>query len=155
MLPIYEYNGTLAGNLLENTDVINALNSSDSKKPLSAAQGNALNNKINALNNKINTIKFTEFIASNDDSWKGAHANIDDYDAFLLICTTANFATMLGSITIPRHSVTLNNEINAFYPPDVANYEVKMKFTTTSNVQVWTKTQYDGCVVYGLKLGGE
>ena len=42
MLPIYEYNGTLAGNLLENTDVINALTSSDTTKPLSAAQGKLL-----------------------------------------------------------------------------------------------------------------
>lgn len=42
MLPIYEYNGTLAGNILENTDVINALTSSDKTKPLSAAQGKLL-----------------------------------------------------------------------------------------------------------------
>lgn len=49
MLPIYEYNGTLAGNLLENTDVINTLTSSDSTKTLSAAQGKALNNKINSV----------------------------------------------------------------------------------------------------------
>lgn len=47
MLPIYEYDGTLAGNLLENTDVVNALTSSETTKPLSAAQGKALNNKIN------------------------------------------------------------------------------------------------------------
>lgn len=42
MLPIYEYNGTLAGNLLENTDVVNALTSGDTAKPLSAAQGKLL-----------------------------------------------------------------------------------------------------------------
>lgn len=42
MLPIYEYNGSLAGNLLENTDVINALTSNDTTKPLSAAQGKLL-----------------------------------------------------------------------------------------------------------------
>lgn len=42
MLPVYEYNGTLAGNLLENTDVINALTSGDTTKPLSAAQGKLL-----------------------------------------------------------------------------------------------------------------
>lgn len=54
MLPIYEYDGTLAGNLLENTDVINALTSSDTTKPLSAAQGKALANKFNDI--KINSI---------------------------------------------------------------------------------------------------
>lgn len=53
MLPIYEYNGTLAGNLLENTDVVNALTSSDTTKPLSAAQGKALSNLLNETNNKL------------------------------------------------------------------------------------------------------
>lgn len=46
MIPIYDYNGSLAGNLLENTDVINALTSSDTTKPLSAAQGKILNDKL-------------------------------------------------------------------------------------------------------------
>lgn len=55
MLPIYEYNGTLAGNLLENTDVINALNSSETTKPLSASQGKALNDKLNNVS-KLGTV---------------------------------------------------------------------------------------------------
>lgn len=46
MLSLYDYNGSIAGNLLENTDVINALNSSDNTKPLSAAQGKILNDKL-------------------------------------------------------------------------------------------------------------
>lgn len=53
MLPIYEYNGSLAGNLLENTDVVNALTSSDTSKPLSAAQGKVLSNLLNETNNKL------------------------------------------------------------------------------------------------------
>lgn len=53
MLPIYEYNGTLAGNLLENTDVINALTSSDTNKPLSAAQGKVLEGKVAEINGKL------------------------------------------------------------------------------------------------------
>ena len=57
MLPIYEYNGTLAGNLLENTDVVNALTSSDTTKPLSAAQGKALNDKINTVQSRIGSTK--------------------------------------------------------------------------------------------------
>lgn len=55
MLPIYEYNGTLAGNLLENTDVINALTSSETTKPLSASQGKALNDKLNNVS-KLGTV---------------------------------------------------------------------------------------------------
>ena len=57
MLPIYEYDGTLAGNLLENTDVINVLTSSDTTKPLSAAQGKALNNKINTVQSSVGSSK--------------------------------------------------------------------------------------------------
>lgn len=58
MLPIYEYDGTLAGNLLENTDVVNALTSSDSTKPLSAAQGKALNDKILSINKHITSMRY-------------------------------------------------------------------------------------------------
>lgn len=54
MLPIYEYNGTLAGNLLENTDVVNALTSGETTKPLSAKQGKVLNDKFNGI--KIKSI---------------------------------------------------------------------------------------------------
>ena len=55
MLPIYEYNGTLAGKLLEDTDVVNALNSSDTTKPLSASQGKVLNDK---LTDKLGNFEF-------------------------------------------------------------------------------------------------
>lgn len=58
MLPIYEYNGTLAGNLLENTDVINVLTSSDTTKPLSAAQGKVLNDKILKINKHITSMRY-------------------------------------------------------------------------------------------------
>lgn len=58
MLPIYEYNGALAGNLLENTDVVNALTSSDTTKPLSAAQGKALNDKILSINKHITSMRY-------------------------------------------------------------------------------------------------
>lgn len=57
MLPIYEYNGTLAGNLLENTDVVNALTSSETTKPLSAAQGKALNDKMNTIQTMVGNLK--------------------------------------------------------------------------------------------------
>lgn len=58
MLPIYEINGTLAGNLLENTDVINALTASETTKALSAAQGKALNDKINTVQSSVGSSKF-------------------------------------------------------------------------------------------------
>lgn len=147
MLAIYKYNGSLAGNLLENTDVVNTLNSSETTKSLSAAQGKV-------LNDKINTIKFTELIACNENTWKNLSINIDDFDAYLLICTLADYSGILNSTLVPRHSIKLNNVISSIYPGEPSNYDAKMKFTTNSNMQVSTKTEYDGCVVYGLKLGG-
>lgn len=61
MLPIYEYNGTLAGNLLENTDVVNALTSSDNTKPLAASQGKILNDKIAFKYKQTVTVKGATF----------------------------------------------------------------------------------------------
>lgn len=58
MLPIYEYDGTLAGNLLEDADVINELTSSNNTKPLSAAQGKALNDKILSINKHITSMRY-------------------------------------------------------------------------------------------------
>lgn len=58
MLPMYDYNGSLAGDLLEDTDVINALNSSDSTRPLSAAQGKVLNDKILNINKHITSMRY-------------------------------------------------------------------------------------------------
>lgn len=93
MLPIYEYDGTLAGNLLENTDVVNALTSSDSKKPLSAAQGKILSDKLNnvsklgtvvgigqaqCLYQDANTLKATT-------SFPGVSLNKEDYLCFLTL----------------------------------------------------------------------
>lgn len=93
MLPIYEYNGTLAGNLLEDTDVINALTSSDTTKPLSAAQGKLLSDKLNdvsklgtvigigqlqCLYQNTNTLKTTQ-------SFSGVPLNKEDYLCFLTL----------------------------------------------------------------------
>lgn len=93
MLPIYEYNGTLAGNLLENSDVINALNSSDTTKALSAAQGKVLSDKLNnvsklgtvigigqgqCLYQNANTLKATL-------SFPGENLNKTDYLCFLTL----------------------------------------------------------------------
>lgn len=93
MLPIYEYNGTLAGNLLENTDVINALNSSETTKPLSAAQGKVLSDKLNnvsklgtvvgigqaqCLYQDVNTLKSTQV-------FPGVSLNKEDYLCFLTL----------------------------------------------------------------------
>lgn len=93
MLPIYEYNGTLAGNLLENTDVINALTSSDTTKPLSAAQGKVLNDKLNNVMNLGSVVGIGQvqclFIDANTlegtHVFSGESLNKNDYLCFLTL----------------------------------------------------------------------
>lgn len=58
MLPIYEYDGSLAGNLLEDTDVINTLISTSTNKALSANQGKMLNDKIGGLLKNVTKIAY-------------------------------------------------------------------------------------------------
>lgn len=93
MLPIYEYDGGLAGNLLENTDVVNVLTSKETTKPLSAAQGKVLNDKLNkvsklgtvvgigqaqCLYQDANTLKSIQ-------SFSGENLNKEDYLCFLTL----------------------------------------------------------------------
>lgn len=87
MLPIYEYNGTLAGNLLEDDDVINALTSSDNTKPLSAAQGKALNDKINTVLSSVGSLKL--YYASKV-------IQISDGSVVATVYTQAELKEMLG-----------------------------------------------------------
>ena len=93
MLPIYEYNGTLAGNLLENTDVVNALTSSNTTKPLSAAQGKLLSDKLNNVS-KLGTvidIGSIQCLYSNANTLQGTHVfsgeslNMTYYKCFLTL----------------------------------------------------------------------
>lgn len=54
MLNMENYQGTTDYNLLEDSDIVNSLSSSDTNKALSALQGKNLNNKINGI--KINSV---------------------------------------------------------------------------------------------------
>lgn len=54
MLKMENYQGTTDYNLLEDSDIVNSLSSSDTNKALSALQGKNLNDKINGI--KINSI---------------------------------------------------------------------------------------------------
>ena len=76
MLPIYEFDGTLAGNVLENTDVVNALNSDEITKPLSAAQGKVLNDKITNVKGKILLVGGTTCSYYSNDYLEGT-VNLD------------------------------------------------------------------------------
>lgn len=54
MLNMENYQGNTDYNLLEDSDIVNTLSSSDTNKALSALQGKTLNDKINGI--KINSI---------------------------------------------------------------------------------------------------
>lgn len=54
MLNMENYQGTTDYNLLEDTDIVNSLSSSDTNKALSALQGKNLNDKLNGI--KINSV---------------------------------------------------------------------------------------------------
>lgn len=54
MLNMENYQGNTNYNLVEDSDIVNSLSSSDTNKALSALQGKNLNDKINAI--KINSI---------------------------------------------------------------------------------------------------
>lgn len=54
MLQMENYQGNTNYNLLEDSDIVNSLSSSDTNKALSALQGKNLNNKINGI--KINSV---------------------------------------------------------------------------------------------------
>ena len=54
MLNMENYQGTTDYNLLEDSDIVNTLSSSDTNKALSAAQGKVLSDRLNAI--KINSI---------------------------------------------------------------------------------------------------
>ena len=93
MLPIYEYNGSLAGNLLENTDVINALNSSETNKPLSAKQGKVLSDKLNKVSKLGTVVGIGQAQCLYQDgntlksiqSFSGVTLNKEDYLCFLTL----------------------------------------------------------------------
>ena len=93
MLAIYEYNGTLAGNLLENTDVVNALTSSDTTKPLSAAQGKVLSDKLNNVSKLGTVVGIGQAQCLYQDgntlksiqSFSGVPLNKEDYLCFLTL----------------------------------------------------------------------
>lgn len=82
MLPIYEYNGNLVGNLLSITDVINALTSSDTTRPLSAAQGKVLNSKINEKPKILWEGSFSKYEADIT-----LNENIFNFRQIYIICT--------------------------------------------------------------------
>ena len=60
MLKMENYQGTTDYNLLEDTDIVNSLSSSDTNKALSSLQGKNLNDKINGIKiNSINNVLIT------------------------------------------------------------------------------------------------
>lgn len=131
MLPIYEYNGTLAGNLLENTDVVNALTSSETTKPLSAAQGRVLKDLVGE--------EFEELWNGSASEWENTISlskNIFQYKTLIFkVAPQKDNKIYLFSLKIPKNNILTSEDIRAtiFYE-NCPGYLNISNYSTTSNL---------------------
>lgn len=124
------------------SDIIDNLNSNSTDKPLSANQGRLLSSRF----------KIDEIARTSNDDWTTFSCNKNDYDIYILISTTSGFSSLLGSTVFSKDTIVNNNEISAFYAIDTQNYECKVKFISDTQIQTWTKTTFDGCILVGVKI---
>ena len=137
MLPIYEYNGSLAGNLLEYTDVINVLTSSDTTKPLSAAQGKVLNDKFNGI--KIKSINNALMISGS------INLNIQG-NAYAILFTGDQIKQMLGlssynyqkvvAVVINGDASLLGEKIDATYMSTDGSLSITLNKAASGNFAI-------------------
>lgn len=134
MLPIYEYDGTLAGNLLENTDVVNALTSSDTTKPLSANQGKILNDKINEKPKVLWEGSFSSYEQSII-----LNENIFNFREIYLISTSGIGSEKSSAFQIPfviESGKTIIQSSLGIFPSQIMVVEVYLDQLSTSNNKV-------------------
>lgn len=137
MLPIYEYNGSLAGSLLENTDVINALTSSETTKPLSAAQGKTLNDKLNGIKIKSinNAIIRSGIITLNIQGNAYAMLFTGAQIKQLLGLSSYNYQKVVAVVTNGNASL-LGEKIDATYMSTDGSLSITLKNTASGNFAV-------------------
>lgn len=137
MLPIYEYNGTLAGNLLENTDVVNALNSSDTTNPLSAAQGKALNDKFNGIKIKSinNALMISGTIMLNIQGNAYATLFTGDQIKQMLGLSSYNYQKVVAVLTNGNASL-LGQKIDATFMSTDGSLSITLNIAATGNFAV-------------------
>lgn len=137
MLPIYEYNGTLAGNLLEDTDVINALTSSDNTKPLSASQGKVLNDKFNGIKIKSinNAIIRSGIIMLNIQGNAYATLFTGDQIKEILGLSSYNYQKVVAVVTNGNSSL-LGQKIDATFMSTDGSLSITLNNTAAGNFAV-------------------
>lgn len=137
MLPIYEYNGSLAGNLLENTDVINALTSSDNTKPLSASQGKVLNDKFNGIKIKSinNAIIISGTIMLNIQGNAYAILFTGDQIKEMLGLSSYNYQKVVAVVTNGNASL-LGEKIDATYMSTDGSLSITLNNSATGNFAI-------------------
>lgn len=134
MLSIYEYNGSVAGNLLENTDVVNALTSSDTTKPLSAAQGKLLNTKINEKPKVLWEGSFSAY-----EQTITLNENIFNFKEIYLISTNGIGTEKSSSFQLPfviESGKTIIQSSQGIFPGQIMVLEVYLEQLSTSNNNV-------------------
>ena len=137
MLPIYEYNGTLAGNLLENKDVINALTSSDTTKPLSASQGKVLNDKFNGIKIKSvnNALMRSGLINLNIQGNAYATLFTGDQIKQLLGLSSYNYQKVVAAVTNGNASL-LGQKIDATFMSTDGSLSITLNNPASGNFAI-------------------
>lgn len=134
MLSLYDYNGSLAGDLLEDTDVINALTSNETAKPLSAAQGKALNSKINEKPKVLWEGSFAAF-----EQTITLNENIFNFKQIYLISTNGIGTEKSSSFQLPfviESGKTIIQSSQGVFPGQIMVLEVYLDQLSTSNNNV-------------------
>lgn len=137
MLPMYDYNGSLAGNLLEDTDVINALTSDETTKPLSAAQGKALINKLNGIKIKSmnNAIIISGTIMLNIQGNAYATLFTGDQIKQMLGLSSYNYQKVVAVVTNGNASL-LGQKIDATFMSTDGSLSITLNNAATGNFAV-------------------
>lgn len=91
MLNVENYQGTTNYNLLEDTDIVNNLTSSDTNKALSANQGKLLNDKLNTV---INGADYQATLQNNVKIYIKKHESF----CFAVILATNSFDNATGNL---------------------------------------------------------
>ena len=114
-----------------------------------------MTNCIAELNSNLSKRRYTQLVFhSNTDYQETLIENYDDYDFFVLQCTTLSGARVLVSTIIFKDEIKFGSNCvhNALYVPEVQFYEANCYFMDGGRVYTKSKSQYDNVILYGIKI---
>ena len=116
---------------------------------------NDLLNKIDELNRNLSKQRYTQLVFhSNTEYQETLIENYDDYDFFVLQCTTASGGRILVSTIIFKDKIKFGSSYvhDAIYSPEATFYTANCYFIDGGYVYTKSKSQYDNVILYGIKL---